>query len=138
MGQKRTLIIVLILIVSPLCHGAALVELAASHRLIAVKAVETGTRVTLQLHLLNRSPYNYKDITLSPVDPAFLITPNETTVSIDRLDSGQQAVVPWKVTLPYAVDKFHGDMPIALQGSTTDGLGNIHNIHIFSHRESDQ
>lgn len=136
MGSKS--IIVLILVASSLWHGLAFAELSASHRVIAVKPVEDGTQITLHLHLLNRGPHNYIDITLSPVDPALLLTPNETTVSIDRLDSERSAVVPWKVTLPYAADKFHGGRPVALQGSATDALGTVHNIHIFSRRVAEQ
>jgi hypothetical protein len=126
----------LILIVSALWYSVASAELLVSHRLIATKAVENGTQITFHLQLVNHDSFNYVDLTISPVDPALLLTPNETTVSINRLDIDQHVVIPWKVTLPFAAGNFHSELPIAFQGSATDEFGNAHTILIFSYQEA--
>jgi len=135
---KQAIIKAFILIVSVLWHSFAYTEITSTHRMINSKAIENGTQITFHLHLFNQASYNYLDLTMSPIDPAVLLSPNETTVSIELLETDQRIIIPWKVTVPYSADKFHNDLPIAFQGSAIDEFGNTHIVLVFSHQEAEK
>jgi hypothetical protein len=121
-----------LLITALLCQSSVLADVSVTHRLINSKPVAGGTEMTFHLQLTNRSLHHYYDLTITPVDPAFLLAPNEIIVSLDSLGSDKSANIPWKVVLPYSAAEFQNELPIAFQGSATDENGMPVTVRIFS------
>ncbi len=136
MTTKPIITKIFVIMASLLCSSLAYADIAASHRLINTKAVADGTEITFHLHLTNESLYNFQDVTITPIDPALLLSPYEISVSVYSLEPDQRTVIPWKVTVPYSADKFNNEVPIAFQGSAIDNLGNSHTIFFFSMQEA--
>lgn len=125
---------ILLMILALTWQGIAVADLSVTHRIISTKNNANGAQITLHLHITNQGEHHYLDLTLTPVDPSLLPTPNEVTVSVDSLAAFQESVIPWKMTLPYSGGKFHSDLPIAFQGRATDENGNAHAFFIFSNK----
>ena len=115
-----------------LAYNAQAASLSAQHQLTHALPSASGTEVTLNIEITNKSDTALNGITLSPAKSSLYSPVGVTTIQISSLAPGESDWVTLTLTTTQSPDYFHAQSSLSFDVQTEDTAGQRYNVNIDS------